>query len=48
MPKVIKQKEIPIIGKISPNVIINGDCIAVMEQMEPGSIDMVIADLPYG
>jgi site-specific DNA-methyltransferase (adenine-specific) len=25
-----------------------GDCLALMSQLEPGSVDLVLADLPYG
>jgi len=28
--------------------LIEGDCLEIMEEMEPGSIDLVICDLPYG
>jgi len=30
------------------NKVIEGDCLDVMEQFPAGSIDMVLADLPYG
>lgn len=30
------------------NRIIQGDCLKVMRTLEAGSVDMVLADLPYG
>ena len=33
---------------ISPNSVIQGDCLEVMPHIEAGSIDMILADLPYG
>lgn len=33
---------------ISPNSIINGDCLEVMKDIDDRSIDCIICDLPYG
>ena len=33
---------------IYPGAVIHGDCLTVLRQMEPGSVDMVITDPPYG
>jgi site-specific DNA-methyltransferase (adenine-specific) len=44
MPRVVKPSE----WDYSPDVIVHGDCIAVMEAMPPESVDMVLCDLPYG
>lgn len=33
---------------IKPGAVIHGDCLTVLRQMEPGSVDMVITDPPYG
>ena len=33
---------------IGRNSIINGDCLEVMKEIEEGSIDMILCDLPYG
>ena len=30
------------------NKVIHGDCLDVMNEMEPNSVDAVITDLPYG
>ncbi len=30
------------------NKIIQGDCLDLMKDIESGSIDMILADLPYG
>jgi len=36
------------IGNISPNIIINDDCLETMKYIQDKSIDMILADLPYG
>ena len=36
------------VGWIKPNTLINGDCLEVMLEIPDGSIDMVMADPPYG
>lgn len=33
---------------ISLDTVINGDCLEVMSQIDTGSIDMILCDLPYG
>lgn len=33
---------------IKPGAVIHGDCLTVLRQMEPDSVDMVITDPPYG
>lgn len=33
---------------ISPNSIIFGDCLEQMKNIEDGSVDMILCDLPYG
>lgn len=30
------------------NRITQGDCLELMKQLEPGSVDMILCDLPYG
>lgn len=30
------------------NNIYKGDCLSLMKNIEPNSIDMVLCDLPYG
>lgn len=32
---------------ITPNTIIKGDCLEVMKNIEKGSVDLVLTDLPY-
>ena len=34
--------------KIQPNTIIQGDCLDVMKYLPDNSVDMVLADVPYG
>lgn len=33
---------------VLPNAVINGDCLKVMDGIESESIDLILADLPYG
>lgn len=33
---------------IKPGTVIHGDCLTILRQMEPDSVDMVITDPPYG
>lgn len=35
-------------GKISANTLVLGDCLEVMKYIADQSIDLVLADLPYG
>lgn len=34
--------------KIKPNNIYQGDCLELMKSIPDKSIDMILADLPYG
>lgn len=43
-----ERKEVPNVGKISPNALVLGDCLEEMARIEDQSIDLVLADLPYG
>lgn len=36
------------VGQIQPNSIINADCLEAMKYIQDKSIDMILADLPYG
>ena len=33
---------------ITPNAVINGDCLEVMKEIDAESIDLILCDLPYG
>jgi site-specific DNA-methyltransferase (adenine-specific) len=44
MPKITPANE----WDFSPNAIVHGDCIDVMNSMPKESVDMVLCDLPYG
>ncbi len=33
---------------IALNTVIEGDCLEVMKNIGDGSVDMILADLPYG
>ena len=36
------------VGQIQPNSLVHADCLEAMKYIEPKSIDMIFADLPYG
>lgn len=44
----LSQKDLPNVGKIGPDTLVRGDCLDVMAYLADGSIDLVLADLPYG
>lgn len=33
---------------ITPNTVINGDCLEVMKEIDAESVDLILCDLPYG
>lgn len=37
-----------IVGKVTPNTIIHGDCLEILPYIGTASIDAVICDPPYG
>ena len=36
------------IGYLSANSIVHGDCLVEMKRIQDKSVDMILADLPYG
>ena len=44
----LTEKEAETVGKIQPGTLVHGDCLTVMPYIPDGSIDAIIADLPYG
>ena len=40
--------EVISVGQIPSNSIINADCLEAMKCIQDKSIDMILADLPYG
>ncbi len=44
----ITTEELPNVGKLSANTLVEGNCLHAMTYIEDGSIDLVLADLPYG
>lgn len=44
----IDGKEVPNVGKISANTLVLGDCLEMMAYIDDQSVDLVLADLPYG
>lgn len=45
---LIDEKEVASIGSIQPDTLINGDCLGVMSYIPDNSVDLVLADPPYG
>lgn len=40
--------ELPSVGEIKANALIQGDCLEVMPYLADGSFHAIIVDLPYG
>ena len=40
--------EVKAVGQITPNSIVNADCLEAMKYIADKSIDCIICDLPYG
>jgi DNA modification methylase len=36
------------VGQIKPNAVVHGDCLEMMKLIPDHSVDMILADLPYG
>lgn len=34
--------------EVTPNSLIHGDCLSVMQYIPERSVDMILCDLPYG
>ena len=45
---ILTYKEALTVGNVSANSLIHGDCLDAMALIESGSVDAIIADLPYG
>ena len=45
---ITNEKEVQSVGHVSPNTLINGDCLEVMKSIPSGSVDCVLCDPPYG
>ena len=42
------EKEVQLVGRVSPNTLVHGDCLEVMKYIPDGSVDLVLCDPPYG
>ena len=40
--------EVKAVGQVTPNSIVNADCLEAMKYIADKSIDCIICDLPYG
>jgi len=45
---ITNEKEVQSVGRVSPNTLVHGDCLQVMKSIPDGSVDLVLADPPYG
>lgn len=41
------EKETPV-GSVTPNTVVHGDCLEVLNNIPEGSVDLVLADMPGG
>ena len=46
--KTITLEELKAVGEVCPDTLIHGECLEAMQYIRSGSIDMILADLPYG
>lgn len=46
--QAITMEQLKAIGRVSPDSVIHADCLEAMSYIEDASIDMILADLPYG
>ena len=42
------QEAISSVGLVSQNTLVHGDCLDVLQYIPDGSVDMILADPPYG
>lgn len=45
---IIELKNLQSVGEVKPNSLIHSECIEAMRFLADKSIDMILADLPYG
>lgn len=45
---ITNEKEVQLVGRISPNTLVRGDCLEVMKYIPDNSVDCVLCDPPYG
>ena len=45
---ITSNEELKTIGEVAPDTLVHGDCLEVMKYIPDNSVDMVLADLPYG
>jgi len=46
--RIIEGKEVSNVGQIEANTLVHDDCLHAMQFIPAGSVDMILADLPYG
>lgn len=42
------EMELQTVGFVAPNTVVRGDCLEVLRHIPDGSVDLVLADMPYG
>lgn len=48
MFKIFDEKGVQLVGLVSPNTLVHGDCLEVMKYIPDSSVDLVLCDPPYG
>lgn len=46
--EITKVGDLKAVGEVKANTLVLGDCLEAMKYIADGSIDAIIADLPYG
>jgi len=41
-------EELETVGEVKANTLVLGDCLEAMKYIADGSVDAIVADLPYG
>jgi len=45
---ITNKKGVQAVGRISPNTLVHDDCLEAMKYIPDASVDLVLADPPYG
>jgi predicted methyltransferase len=46
--QILREDELNTVGQVKANTLVLGDCLKAMKYIADGSVDAIIADLPYG
>lgn len=48
MLTILDQSELQAVGEVAPDTLVRGDTLVGMSYIRDGSVDLILADLPYG